>query len=130
MTEAVVVETEVEVVEEEKHTSPVLEFAHKTLQAGLGIVVLTQEEIEHLFERFVERGEEAEKEGRKMLNEMMEQRKKQAEEKVNGAQDELETSIERVLHRMNVPTKADITNLNKKVTALTKKVDELLKETA
>jgi poly(hydroxyalkanoate) granule-associated protein len=127
MTEAVVVETE---VVEEKQVLPFVDFAHKTFQAGLGVIVLTQEEIEHLFEKFVERGEVAEKEGRKMLNEMMEHRKKQAEDTVAGAQDELETSIERVLHRMNVPTKADITNLNKKVTALTKKVDDLLKETA
>ncbi len=127
MTETVVVETE---VVEEKAVFPVIEFAHKTFQAGLGVIALTQEEIEHLFGRFVERGEVAEKEGRKMLNEMMEHRRKQAEETVAGAQDELETSIERVLRRMNVPTKADITNLNKKVTVLTKKVDDLLKETA
>lgn len=129
MDETIVVEVETEFVEE-KHTFPVFGFAHKTFQAGLGVIALTQDEIEHLFGKFVERGEEAEKEGRKMLNEMMEHRRKQAEDTVAGAQDELETSIERVLHRMNVPTKADITNLNKKVTALTKKVDDLLKETA
>ena len=127
MSEAIAVETE---VVEEKQTYPVLEFVHKSFQAGLGAIAMGQEEIEHLFGRLVERGEEAEKDGRKMLNEMMEQRKKQAEDNFGEAKDEMETSIERVLHRMNVPTKADIDNLNAKVTLLTTKVDELLKETA
>ena len=127
MAEAIVIETE---VVEEKPTLMLFEMAHKTFQAGLGAFALAEEELEHLFGRFVERGEVAEKDGRKLFTGMMERRKKDAESRMASAQDEMESSIERVLHRMSVPSKTDIDNLNTKVTLLTTKVEELLQETA
>lgn len=125
MVDTMVVENEV-VVDEEKVVNPVLNVAHKTFQAGLGAVALTQSEIESLFGKLVERGETAEKDGRKMVNDLLERRRKDAGERVDEVEEQLEGSIERVLHRMNVPTKADIDNLNKKVTLLTEKVEALL----
>jgi poly(hydroxyalkanoate) granule-associated protein len=113
---------------EEKRPNPIFDAAHKTFQAGLGAVALTQSEIESFFGKLVERGEVAEKDGRKMINELMERRKAQAEEVAGEAVDELESSVERALHTMNVPTKSDIDKLDKKVVALTKKVDALIKE--
>ena len=115
---------------EEKRPNPIFDAAHKTFQAGLGAVVLTQSEIESFFGKLVERGEVAEKDGRKMINELMERRKVQAEEAAEEAVDGLESSVERALHTMNVPTKSDIDKLDKKVVALTKKVDALIKEKA
>ncbi|MCA9991673.1 MAG: phasin family protein [Ardenticatenaceae bacterium] len=125
MVDTMVVENEV-VVEEEKVANPVLNVAHKTFQVGLGAMALTQSEIESLFGKLVERGETAEKDGRKMVNDLLERRRKDAGERVDEVEEQLEGSIERVLHRMNVPTKADIDNLNKKVTLLTEKVEALL----
>ena len=122
MAETIAVEEEVV----EKEARPVLEAAHKALQVGLGAAAYGAKEIETLFTRLVERGEVVEQDGRKRFNKLMEQRKK----RMAGAQDELETSITRALHRLNVPTRADIDTLNKKVTTLTKKVNALLKEAA
>lgn len=109
---------------------PIFDVAHKTFQAGLGAVVLTQSEIEGFFGKLVERGEVAEKDGRKMINELMERRRDQVEGAAEDVADELESSVERALHTMNVPTKSDIDKLNKKVVALTKKVDTLIEEKA
>lgn len=109
---------------EEKRPNPIFDVAHKTFQAGLGAVVMTQSEIESFFGRLVERGEVAEKDGRKMIDELMERRRARTAE----AQDELESSVERALHTMNVPTKSDIDKLNVKVMALTEKVDAILQE--
>ncbi len=122
MAETIAVEEEVV----EKEARPVLEAAHKALQVGLGATAYGVKELETLFTRLVERGEVVEQDGRKRFNKLMEQRKK----RMAGAQDELETSITRALHRLNVPTRADIDTLNKKVTPLTKKVNALLKEAA
>lgn len=94
---------------------------HKVLLASIGAVALAQEEIEDFVNKLVERGEIAEKDGRKLVREVMDRRKKDAEK----AEDQLNRRIEDILTRMNVPTKSDIEMLGEKVAALGKKVDEI-----
>jgi poly(hydroxyalkanoate) granule-associated protein len=117
------VEVTVEETGEEMEVNPILAMARKVLLAGVGVVVLTQEEIEKFVSKLVERGEIAEKDGRKLVRDVMEKRKKEAKK----AEDGLEKRMEELLDRMNVPTKSDIESLSAKITALTKKVDELKK---
>lgn len=100
-----------------------LEALHKVLLASIGAVALAQEEIEDFVNKLVERGEVAEKDGRKLVREVMDRRKKDAEK----AEDQLTKRIEDILNRMNVPTKTDIDTLGEKVATLTKKVDEIKK---
>ena len=108
---------------EKEERSPLLEAARKVLLAGIGAVALAQEEIEDFVERLVERGEIAEKDGRKLVREVMDKRKKSAEK----AEDEVSKRVESVMDRMSVPSKADIDALSEKITILTKKVEELKK---
>jgi polyhydroxyalkanoate synthesis regulator phasin len=96
---------------------------HKVLLASIGAVALAQEEIEEFVNKLVERGEIAEKDGRKMVHEVMERRKKEAVK----AEDQLSSRVEEILARMNAPTKADIDALGGKITDLSQKVDELKK---
>ena len=100
-----------------------LDAARKVLLAGIGAVALAQDEIEDFVTKLVERGEIAEKDGKKLVREVMDRRKKDAEK----AEDELGKRVEEVLDRMNVPTKADIEALGEKISSLTKKVEELKK---
>lgn len=119
-------EVEVNVVEEEtaeKELNPFLEATRKVLLAGVGVVALAQEEAEAFVNKLVERGELAEKDGRQLIKDMMERRKKAAEEVEEEV--DLDVRIERILHRLNVPTKSDIDALSRQITALTQKVDEL-----
>ncbi|HSR32575.1 MAG TPA: phasin family protein [Anaerolineae bacterium] len=118
------VEVVVEEVDVEEEGSRFVEATRKVLLAGIGAVVLTQEQIESFVNKLVERGEIAEKDGRKLVRDVMEKRKKEAKK----AEDELDKRMVEVLDRMNVPTKNDIEALSAKITALTKKVDELKKE--
>jgi polyhydroxyalkanoate synthesis regulator phasin len=115
---------EVEVVVEEamgeEESSRFIEATRKVLLAGIGAVALAQEEIESFVSKLVERGEIAEKDGRKLVRDVMERRKKETQK----AEDQLEKRMEDLLDRMNVPTKSDIEALSAKITALTKKVDE------
>ena len=115
------VEVKVEEVGEEAEANPLLGMARKVLLAGIGAVALTQEEIEKFVAKLVERGEIAEKDGKKLVQDVMEKRKKETKK----AEDELDKRMVEILDRMNVPTKGDIEALSAKITALTKKVDEL-----
>jgi polyhydroxyalkanoate synthesis regulator phasin len=106
-----------------EEAKPLLEAARKVLLAGIGAFALGKDEIEDFVNRLVERGEIAEKDGRKLVNEVMDRRKKGAEK----AEDEVSKRVEDILDRMNVPSKADIEALGEKIAALSKKVDELKK---
>lgn len=103
--------------------SPMLDMARKMLLAGMGAVALTQEEVEKFVTKLVDRGEIAEKDGKKLVGDVMEKRRRQAKK----AEVELDKRVEEILGRMSVPTKADIEALSAKITALTKKIDEIKK---
>jgi poly(hydroxyalkanoate) granule-associated protein len=120
----------VEVMEEaveEKELNPMLDMARKVLLAGIGAVALAQEEVEEFVGKLIDRGEIAEKDGRKLINDIIEKRKKKVEETADSAEEQLDKRIESLLDRMNVPTKSDIEALSAKIVTLTKKVDELKK---
>jgi len=110
-----------EVVPEER--SMVYETLRKLLLAGLGTVVVAQDEMEHFIEKMVEKGEIAEKDARKLVKEVVDRRKEGAKK----AEAEIDKRVEEALNRMNIPTKVDIEALSNKITALTKKVEELKK---
>ena len=119
---------EVEITEEiveEDGPNPMLEMARKVLLAGIGAMALTQEEIEKFVGKLVERGEIAEKDGRKLIKDVMERRRKKSAEVRSDTEDEFEKRMEDVLSRMNIASKSDIDGLNRKITTLTKKLDDL-----
>jgi poly(hydroxyalkanoate) granule-associated protein len=119
---------EVEILDEaptngKEEKNAMLEAARKVLMAGIGVFALGKDEVEDFVDRLIERGEIAEKDGRKLVHEVMDKRKKDAEK----AEDEITKRVENVLDRMSVPSKADIDALSEKIVALSKKIDELKK---
>jgi polyhydroxyalkanoate synthesis regulator phasin len=100
-----------------------LDAVRKVLLASIGAVALAQEEIEDFVNKLVERGEIAEKDGKKLVHEVMDKRKKEAVK----AEDEFSKRVEEILTRLNVPSKLDIETLGEKIASLSKKVDELKK---
>ncbi len=113
---------EVEQAEEEARNR-FFQVARKVVLAGFGAVGLAQDELEEFVNRLVERGEIAEKDARKLLREVTDRRRK-------GVEKEMDKRLDDVLERMNVPSKADIEALSHKITALTRKVEELKKAEA
>jgi poly(hydroxyalkanoate) granule-associated protein len=103
-----------------------LDGLRKILLAGIGGVALAQDEITKFLNKMVERGEIAEKDARKLLEEVTSRRKEQTKK----AENELDRRMEDMLSRMNVPTKADIDSLSQKITTLTEKVEQLKKNGA
>jgi poly(hydroxyalkanoate) granule-associated protein len=121
---------EVEITEEvmvDDGPNPMLEMARKVLLAGIGAFALTQEEVEKIVNKLIERGEIAEKDGRKLIKDIMEKRRKKTDEIRVETEDELEKRMEDVLTRMNIASKSDIDSLNRKLTTLSKKLDDLNK---
>jgi poly(hydroxyalkanoate) granule-associated protein len=121
----------IEVMEEEltgeNGNNAFMEAAHKVLLAGIGVVALTQEEVEKFVTKLVERGEIAEKDGRVMIKDVLERRKKQAKEVRSETEGMLDHRLDGVLARMNVPTRDDIETLSKQIASLTRKVNALQK---
>ena len=114
-----------EVAEEPKEKSQhqMMEMLRRLFLASIGAAVIAQEELEALVNKLVERGELAEKDGKKLMGEMMDKRKTKTAD-VSG---EINKNIEGVLSRMNIPTKADVDGLGQKINARSKKVDDLKK---
>jgi len=97
------------------------ELARKVMLATIGAVALAQEEAESFIKKLIDRGEIAEKDGRKMMDDLKEKRKSKTKE----AEDELEGRVSQILERTGVPTKTDIEALSDKITVLTEKIEEL-----
>lgn len=113
------IEIEEEVYAEEKNS--LLEGARRVLMAGLGVVNLAQEEMEEFVTKLVDRGEIADKDGRKLIADLKKRRKEKAKE----VEASLEGRIEGLLDRMNIPTKRDVDELSAKISNLAEKVDKL-----
>jgi poly(hydroxyalkanoate) granule-associated protein len=107
----------------EKAQSQMVEMLRKVMLATMGAAVIAQEEIEALINRLIERGEIAEKDGKKLMHEMMDKRKSKAVK----IEDEINKNIADVLERMNIPNRTDIDALSQKINGLSKKIDELKK---
>jgi poly(hydroxyalkanoate) granule-associated protein len=128
MVEKTVKKTGAEVkAEAEMKESSLAGAAHRVLLASVGAVVLAQEEIEDFVNRLVEKGEIAEKDGKKLVKDILERRKKETAKVEKEVDDRIESIVEKVLGRMNVPTKSDIDALSKKIGELSQKVEDLKK---
>jgi len=107
-------------------------MVRKVLLARLGGVALTADEAGELFTRLVERGEIAESDAQKIVTDLRNQGRKREEEASLAREDfskkagmALEDSVETILNRLNVPNKAEIEELSRKIGLLNEKVSTL-----
>ncbi len=114
-------DTEKVVAEE---TSKLQEALHRVMLAAVGTLGLFQDEMEHFVNKAVERGQIAEKDARKTMNDVTEKRKDAGKE-VDKRFKEVDKRFEDMLVKLNIPTKNDITALNDKIADLTQKVESL-----
>ena len=123
--------TNVEEMEQENSIPQMLlNNAHKLFQVGLGAVMMVQDEVVNLTDKLIEQGEATESKSRKRVDEFVDGRKKETKDLTKRLEKNWDKQMEALLHRMNIPSRAEINSLNNKITRLSKKVDELKKETA
>ncbi|HSN76686.1 MAG TPA: phasin family protein [Anaerolineae bacterium] len=133
-----------EMAEAAEHTGTGMVAAvRRVLMAGVGVVVLTKDEIEDFVSKLIERGEIAEQDGRRLIRDVLHRQREEAAEvadKVEGvaekmqeetgkqitrAESMMDQRIESILGRLNVPSKSDIDALSEKISLLAEKVDAL-----
>lgn len=97
---------------------------HKAVLAGVGAVGMAQDKRDALLERLVARGELAEKDARKMVDDIQQQVQKRRA----GSAQRAEKQFNGLLHRLNLPSRAEITNLSQQVESLSTRIEELKAE--
>ena len=100
----------------------------KLIHAGMGAVAVAQDEVESFINKMVDRGELAEKDGRKWIKEFLEKSKKQTKETVQGIEETSLDGLEKILDKFNIPTKQDFEQLSARVDKLTTQLQELLNQ--
>lgn len=99
------------------------DILHRTLMAGLGV----PEKIGEVIDELVKKGELSESQGARLVKECTAKASKAGED-LNKAVSEM---VNKVLEKMNIPSRDDFEKLNRKVTALSariKKLEESSKE--
>lgn len=119
-----------EEIKENGRENLLLSETHKLFRAGLGAVMMAQDELGELANKLVEKGESTEEESRKRIDDFVAARRKRVKKMTKRVETNFDKRVERVLHRFNIPTRSEIKSLNTKITQLGKKVDELNKTSA
>jgi poly(hydroxyalkanoate) granule-associated protein len=117
--------TVTEIKTEGERSGAMTDMVRRMMLAAMGVVAMSRDEMEQFVDRLIERGQLAEREGRQLIREVMEKRKRQAarvEEKVSS---EVESRVEQLLGRLNIPTRRDIDELSARIAELTQRVEEL-----
>ena len=101
-------------------------------RAGVRVATAAEEEVEDWMQRILDEGEKLESRYRRLWRRLTpsgqaERQAQLAEAQAQAIQttEGIEQMIERVLTRLNVPTKSDIDRLSRRITELSQKVDEL-----
>lgn len=107
----------------EEETRPLLEASRRVLLAAIGAAALAQDEIEDFVKKLVDRGEIAEKDGKRLVKEVLDRRGKTARE----VEDRANELMQDALKRLHIPSKKDFDELSEKIAELSRKIDDLNK---
>ena len=128
---------DVVVDETKKVTDIVVKFGRESFYMGLGVVSVVQENVEKLVERgkeyrhnLVERGEKMADENRGKVTELVEMPQTMAKDTYKRAGETFDKYSEQVLTRVHIPTADMIDTMTKKVSAVDRKLDKVIKENA
>jgi polyhydroxyalkanoate synthesis regulator phasin len=99
----------------------VLNAMRHTLLFTVGSVLIFHEKTTEFLEQAIKRGQEAQDEGKQLVQEMQAQRRKKKPERINA----LDVRINNTLKRLNVPTRIEIEELDRHITELSEHIDRL-----
>lgn len=107
--------------------NPVVSGVHNALRASIGLFALGKDEVEAVVNRMVERGELAEKDGRKIIVDLFDRPKKRVRQMNENVESAFDEQMNAILKTLNVPTQADLHELGDKLGDLADKVEQLSK---
>lgn len=103
------------------------ENIQKVLLAGVGALAIAYDEADKMIKRFVERGEEVQKDSPQIMNGVMDgfrRASQQVQESTESGEvsQKLDTIIQNVLYNINVPSRQEVEDLNAKIDQLTEQI--------
>ena len=129
---------EIEIVTEEVETSwettrkQIAEYSRKMFLASLGVVGMAQDNLtdawksgQKFTDKLIERGETFEE---KNLRRAREEATEQVEEVVEKGKSRFDETVETVINRLNLPTRNTISDLEKQIASLSRKIDRIRKD--
>ncbi len=93
-----------------------LELLRKGIVTGVGLGVMTKSKIETMVNKIVQEAKLTEKEGEKLLNELL----LQSEEAKSNIEKEVKKQIEAVLYKFELASKKDIEEIRKEIAEIKK----------
>ncbi|MBC8439593.1 MAG: phasin family protein [Deltaproteobacteria bacterium] len=96
------------------------EYLKKGLLTGIGLALRSKNEIEDLAKEFAEKSKMSQSETKDFLTECQ----LKYEEAKTGFDKKIEKTIEKILLKLDLPSKSDINALNERIDTLTKKLSE------
>lgn len=98
----------------------VSDIIKKAINLGYGALIMTKENVEELMDEMVKKGEirkdEAKAQVREVFNKILSS-KKEIESKI-------EEVVEKVLHKLDIPTRKELQQMEKKLEEIIKRLDE------
>jgi poly(hydroxyalkanoate) granule-associated protein len=93
------------------------EFIKKMMLFGVGLAAMTREKTEEFVKELVKKGEMSEKEGKQLVNDLMEKSKKMTRD----LEAKTEEMVAATLKRLNIPTRKELDELRERIDKLEKR---------
>jgi poly(hydroxyalkanoate) granule-associated protein len=93
------------------------EFIKKMMLFGVGLAAMTREKTEEFVKELVKKGEMSEKEGKQLVNDLMEKSKKMTRD----LETKTEEMVAATLKRLNIPTRKELDELRERIDKLEKR---------
>ncbi|MCF6245991.1 MAG: phasin family protein [Desulfobacula sp.] len=97
-----------------------LEYLKKSLLTGVGLALRSKSEIEDLAKEFAKKSEMNQDEAKDFFKECQ----NKYDDAKKGFDKKIEKTIEKILLKLDLPSKSDIQVLNERIDELTKKISE------
>ena len=97
------------------------EYMKKSLLTGVGLALRSKKEIEEIAKEFADQGKMDQKEGRKFLDDLMDNYD-EAREKLDK---KVESTVEKILEKADIPRRSDIKKLKEEIREIKAMLDDV-----
>ena len=93
------------------------DLVEKIILSGLGVLTITRKKAEEIAQELIKEGEISDSDEAKFVKDLMEKAKSSKTE----IEEKIEKVVEKTLMKMNIPTRKELTQIEKKIDKLLKK---------
>jgi polyhydroxyalkanoate synthesis regulator phasin len=93
-----------------------LDFLKRTIWIGAGLAVMTAEKIEEMVKEIVNRGHISEKEGKELIDDLIEKSRKAKKD----LGERIENAVRETLQRLKIPSRGEVDELKARIEELEK----------